>query len=175
MRFYPKRTTQHLESLKSYQQQSLISSSRLLLKIYVEYRKKESFPPKILTPRVNEIFTLKEVSTSFVCQELLRLTSTKTTGLDNIPAKLLKDAAPIIAKPIAHLINRKILTEKIPFQWKEAKVIPIFKAGKRSDENNYRPTLVLPTASKIMERAVQVQLLKCLTDLNILSIYQAGF
>ena len=131
--------------------------------------KKISSPPKVLTPREEEF------SSSFVCQDLSKIKSTKATGLDSIPAKLLKDAAPIIAKPIAHLINRTILTGKIPSQWKEAKVIPIFKAGQRSDEYNYRPISVLPVASKIMERAVQVQLLKFLTDLNILSIYQSGF
>ena len=97
---------------------------------------KKFSPPKVLTPRVNENFSLKEVSTSFVCQELSRLQSTKATGQDNIPTKLLKDAAPIIVKPIAHLINRTILTSKIPSHWKEAKVIPIFKAGKRRDKNN---------------------------------------
>ena len=55
------------------------------------------------------------------------------TGLDKIPAKLLKDASSVIAKPITYLINLTISSGVIPSQWKEAKVTPIFKAGKKDD------------------------------------------
>jgi hypothetical protein len=58
----------------------------------------------------------------------------KATGLDGIPAKLLKDGASVIAKPIVHVINLTIRSGEIPLEWKEAKVIPIFKSGKRNEE-----------------------------------------
>ena len=61
--------------------------------------------PRILAPRVNNDFTLQEVSASFVRHELSKLKSSKATGLDKIPAKLLKDASSVIAKPITYLIN----------------------------------------------------------------------
>ena len=56
----------------------------------------------------------------------------------------------------------------------EAKVIPTFKAGSKSDVNNYHPISVLPLFSKVMERAVQVQLLQFMTQNNILSMFQSG-
>ena len=68
-----------------------------------------------------------------------------------------------------------IITNIIPTEWKTAKVTPLFKTGKRSDLNNYRPISVLPLVSKIMERAVQLQLVKCLAENNVLSKYQSGF
>ncbi len=116
-----------------------------------------------------------EVSTEFVSRELSRLKSTKATGLDKIPARLLKDAAPMITKPITDIINKTFLTGKIPRQWKEAKVTPTFKAGSKGNENNYRPISVLPLFSKVMERAVQVQLLQFMTQNNVLSMFQSGF
>jgi hypothetical protein len=70
----------------------------------------------------------------------------------------IKQFASVIAKPIAHLINLTIRSGEIPLEWKEAKVTPIFKLGKRNEENNYRPIPVLPLISKIMERSIQVQL-----------------
>ena len=53
----------------------------------------------------------------------------EATGFDEIPGRVLKDAAPEIAKPIAYLINLTILTGIIPQEWKEAKVAPIFKSA----------------------------------------------
>ena len=107
--------------------------------------------------------------------ELSKLKSSKATGLDKIPAKLLKDASSVIAKPITYLINLTISSGEIPSQWKEAKVTPIFKAGKKDDENNYREISVLPLVSKVMERAVQVQLLAFFEVNKVLSVYQSGF
>lgn len=131
--------------------------------------------PKVLTPRTDQDFILKEVNTDFVRQELQKFKSSKATGIDQIPARLLKDAAPEIAKPIAYLVNLTISSGVIPLEWKEAKVTPIFKSGKKDDVNNYRPISVLPLVSKIMERAVQKQLVSFLTENNVLSINQSGF
>ena len=74
--------------------------------------------PRILAPRVNSDFALQDVSASFVRHELSKLKSSKATGLDKIPAKLLKDASSVIAKPITYLINLTISSDEIPSQWK---------------------------------------------------------
>ena len=99
----------------------------------------------------------------------------EATGFDEIPGRVLKDAAPEIAKPIAYLINVTILTGIIPQEWKEAKVTATFKSGGKEDVNNYRPISVLPLISKIMERTVQVQLVSFLTTNKVLSEHQSGF
>jgi len=41
---------------------------------------------------------------------LFLLKSKKATGLDGMTARLLKDAAPVIAKPITYIINLTIST-----------------------------------------------------------------
>lgn len=131
--------------------------------------------PRVLTPRVDRDFTLKDVSPTFVKQELCKLKLSQATGLDGIPARVLEDAAPEIAKPIAYLINLTIWTGIIPQEWKEAKVTPIFKSGEKDDVNNYRPISVLPLISKKKKRTVQVQLVSFLTTNNVLSEHQSGF
>ena len=59
------------------------------------------------------MFVLQEVKSSFVHLELSKLKSKKATGLDGLSAKLLKDAAPVIDKPIAYLLNLCFLTNII--------------------------------------------------------------
>ena len=99
----------------------------------------------------------------------------KATGLDGLRARLLRDAAPVIARPITYLVNLTISTGVIPSEWKDARVAPIFNSGERNDESNYRPIFVLPLVSKVMERAVQVQVLTFLTVHDLLSFNQLGF
>ena len=66
---------------------------------------------------------------------------TKAPGPDHgISARLLKDAAPVIAKPITYLVNLTISTGLIPAEWKDARVTPIFQSGARNDVNIKLPT-----------------------------------
>ena len=83
-------------------------------------------------------------------KELCQLKVTKASGPDGITARLLKDAAPVIAKPITYLVNLTISTGLILSEWKDARVTPIFESGARSDVNNYRPISVLLQVPKIM-------------------------
>ena len=105
------------------------------------------------------LFSLKPVSAAFVhCQ--LRLLNTSTgTGLNGIPARLLKDAAPSISALLTAIINLSISSAVLPEEWKKAKVVPLYKDGDKKCMDNYRPISVLPVASKILERAVRIQLL----------------
>ena len=89
-----------------------------------------------------------------------------------ISARLLKDAAPVIVKPITYLVNLTISTGLIPAEWKDARVTPIFKSGARNDVNNHRLISVLSLVSKIMEHAIQVQFLAFLTLLFQQDLFQ---
>ena len=132
--------------------------------------------PVVLTPRVVQNFVLQKVSTNFVLKELSKLKVTKAFGPDGLTARLLKDAAPVIAKPITYLVNPStISTGLIPAKWKDARVTATFKSGARKDVNNYQAISVLSLVSKIMESAIQEQLLAFLTQHDLLPIYQSGF
>ena len=65
-------------------------------------------------------FVLQKVSTNFVLKELSKLKVTKVSGPYGITARLLKDAAPVIAKPIMYLVNLIISRGLIPAKWKDA-------------------------------------------------------
>ena len=118
---------------------------------------------------------LSQVSESFVAKELKKLKSDKSTGLHNIPARLLKDGADALATPLALLMNRSINERSIPASWKHAIVTPVFKSGSKSDTPNYRPISVLPVFAKILEKAVHEMMYNFLLQHKLLFSYQSGF
>jgi hypothetical protein len=59
---------------------------------------------------------------------------------------------PDILKTVLKFIFNLSLAQRIfPTLWKEVSVVPIFKKGKTALVNNYRPTSILSTFSKISE------------------------
>ena len=75
-----------------------------------------------------------------------------------------------------HTVHLKIdyyllLSDKL----KIAKVKPLYKSGKTSEPINYRPISVLPSFSKVFEKAAAVRLKKYLLTNNILTDAQHGF
>ena len=120
-------------------------------------------------------FELDHVSTEFV-QTQLRGLKNKAIGLDKISARLLKDGASFISPALVKLtVNLSINQRCFPNNWKSAKVVTLFKAGDRSDPNNYRPISILPTVSKIIEKAVHSQLHAYLQDNKLPFVRQFGF
>ena len=108
-------------------------------------------------------------------RELRNLKRNKSTGLDNLPPGMLKDAATIIIKPLAYIINLSLQSGSVTMEWKAAKIIPLFKSGSMVELENYRPISILPVLSKILERIVYKQLLSHLGNNGLLSSFQFGF
>ena len=132
-------------------------------------------PPRPRANRFSNNFKLSQVSETFVAQELKKLKSNKSTGLHNIPARLLKDGADALAMPLAILMNRSINEGSIPASWKHAIVTPVHKSGSKSDTSNYRPISVLLVFAKIQEKAVHEMVYSFLLKHKLLSSYQSGF
>ena len=99
----------------------------------------------------------------------------KATSLDNIPCKLLKIAADVVAPSLTCIFNPSLLTGIYPSDWKVAKVIPFFKNGSKTDLNNYRPISVIPAAAKIFEKIIYDQLCNYLNANDLLTSCQSGF
>ena len=63
----------------------------------------------------------------------------------------------------------------VPSAWKEAAVVPIHKGGDRSLAKNYRPTSLMSTIMKVLERIIRKQLVDFLSDHNYFNPNQHGF
>ena len=120
-------------------------------------------------------FHLNDVNVNFVHTALRSLKTNKAIGLDKLSARLLKDAADVIAPVLTALINRSFTDGVFPEVWKSAKVTALFKDGDKSLKDNYRPISILPTISKIIERAAHVQLCSYVEENKLLPQSQFGF
>ena len=129
----------------------------------------------LVEPKSKSKFSLNHVSTEFVTRQLRGLKTNKAAGLDKISARLLKDSADIISPVFQNLINLSINQNSFLNSWKSAKVVALFKNGGSSDCGNYRPISILPTASKILERAVCSQFYAHLENEKLLFVRQFGF
>lgn len=96
-------------------------------------------------------------------------------GYDDISPKILKHTSSLISTPLTHIINLSLKMGIFPDQLKEAKVIPLFKAGDRCDIINYRPISILPAFSKIFEKVISFRLINYLEKNNLLTEHQHGF
>lgn len=120
-------------------------------------------------------FKFRAVNERFVKENLKNLKTNKACGLDKISARLLKDAAEVISHSLTLLINKSFEEGCFPATWKSAKVTALFKGGDQSSKDNYRPISILPTISKIIEKAAHTQLYGYLEGNNLLTNAQYGF
>jgi hypothetical protein len=120
-------------------------------------------------------FILQLVTEEDITKMLLNINMGKATGLDNLPAKFLKDGSRFLAPPITHIINLTLHHGKIPQDIKDARVVPLYKKSDKTEPGNYRPVSVLTIVSKILERAVYDQVESYLKNNNLLYKLQSGF
>ncbi len=120
-------------------------------------------------------FSFEKVSEAVVLEKLKNLNSSKATGLDNIPARFLRDAAEVITPCITHIINMSIEQGYCPNDFKFARVIPLYKKGSKLEHGNYRPVSILCSLSKIIEKIIFEQIDKYLASHNLLYEFQSGF
>ena len=63
--------------------------------------------------------------------------------------------------------NLSIEHKKFPTKWKIAKIVPLYKGkGSKLDSKNFRPVAILPVLSKVLERAMFLQIIKYMDSNN---------
>nr|VZI25368.1 unnamed protein product [Spirometra erinaceieuropaei] len=112
---------------------------------------------------------------TIVRNELLNLKESTSPGPDAIPAKLLKELASEMSKPLALIFQISFVTGCLPSDWKSATITPLFKGGSRASANNYRPVSLTSICCKIMEKIIKKALVQSLEQHHLLSDAQHGF
>ena len=132
-------------------------------------------PPTPIPNRTKCKFKFRPVSRLEVEQDLKSIKRGKSTGTDNLPPGLLKDASCRISAPLAYLINLSLQTGTFPTDWKQAKIVPIHKSGSLNSFDNFRPISIPPVLSKMIEKAVHRQVMAFLEAKKLISQSQFGF
>ena len=89
--------------------------------------------------------------------------------------QLLKTNAKQLAEPLSKFFQASIDRGKIPDDWKEALVTPLFKKGDKSTHSNYRPVSLTSICSKVLEHIIHSHIMKHLNKHQILTDHQHRF
>ena len=115
------------------------------------------------------------VSRKEIWQVIRKLKNGKSVGLDGISNDLVKLAGKSILPYLEVIVNLSIRTGKLPKDWKEALVVPIFKGGERGKLVNYRPVSLTSAICKIVERVIDGRIKMKIDEKGGLTGVQHGF
>lgn len=121
--------------------------------------------------RIIDIVITKEI----VEEQLKNLRINKSPGIDSMHPMFLREVRKEVSEALADIMNQSLGTGKIPQDWRDAIVVPLFKKGSRSEASNYRPVSLTCILCKVMEKIIQLELLKHIKKHNILIDSQHGF
>lgn len=120
-------------------------------------------------------FVLFDTDLNEVDGILMSLKSDSAAGWDNISTGFLKYIRKEVVPIITHLANLCFRDGIFPAPLKKSIITPVHKGGDRDDLNNYRPISVLPAISKLLEKLINIRLLKYFNKYKTLSPTQFGF
>ena len=135
---------------------------------------RESGPPPNLPQTYPSIPNL-EITVNGVCRLLKNINIHKAVGPDSIPNIILKTCADEISPGLTHIFKISIAQGKLPQDWLNANVSPVFKKGNRHLAENYRPVSLTSVSCKILEHIICRHLLVHFDRNKILSSLNHGF
>ena len=95
------------------------------------------------------------VTPEMVGKKIKAMKDNKSPGVDGIPLKLLMETVEQISIPLARVFNLSLKQGVVPFEWKEANIISLFKKGSRNKSKNYRPVSLTSVICKLLERLIK--------------------
>ena len=120
-------------------------------------------------------FSSTPLTVKEVVEAALQLQPKKTLDFTGLSVWFVQKIINEISIPLHHIFARSLVEGAVPQQLKLAKVIPVFKSGKKDVMDNYRPISLLSCYSKIIEKIVCTRL-TCFLDVNkLISSSQFGF
>src|SRR5260221_4024738 len=110
-----------------------------------------------------------------VLKLLRNLNPRKAKGPDELAPGVLLETAQEITPIITFLFNQSITASKLPSDWKDANISPVFKKGRKDVAENYRPVSLTSIVCKTLEHIVFSCVSKHLESKKIFTPRQHGF
>ncbi len=106
---------------------------------------------------------------------LEKLDVRKAMGPDGVSAWTLRECREQLVEPIWYVINSSLKEGRVPKQWKRANIVPIYKGGKKTEPQNYRPVSLTSVVGKICEIVIKEKWVEYLEKNAIINDCQFGF
>ena len=114
-------------------------------------------------------------TTSRVLKVISKLKKNSAAGPDGLAPIICMSLKASLAYPLSLLFTAIFQNGVLPDEWKKAIVTPMFKKGKSSNSNNYRPIFLTCVCCKLFESVIKDQLLSYLTLYSLITDTQHGF
>ncbi len=112
---------------------------------------------------------------STVYRKLNKLREDKAMGADGLSPRLLLLIKEQLTVPLNMLFRKSLDEGQVPEDWRTANVCPIFKKGKKSACENYRPISLTSQIGKIFESIIRDALVEHLEKNRLIKDSQHGF
>lgn len=122
---------------------------------------------------LGDILNVGGITEDEIIRASKKLKNKMTSGSDDVPSFLVRDCIGVLAYPLKVLFNLALESVTFPSRWKEARIVPVFKSGDRSEINNYRPISILSNFSKIFEIVLYDRIYPAVR--NLIAFSQHGF
>ena len=99
----------------------------------------------------------------------------KSCGPDSVHPRIISELYQELALPFYLIFSSSLSECKIPYQWKQAKVVAIFKKGNKKVAGNYRPISLTSIICKLLEKLVRNHLMSFMLTNILICITQFGF
>ncbi len=108
-------------------------------------------------------------------KRLESLNCEKAPGGDGVAQRVLKNCPVILAGVMEAIFNKTMEEGKVPSEWRDANISPLFKKGSKLEASNYRPVSLTSVCCKVMEGIVRDSIASHLNRHNLISARQHGF
>ena len=115
------------------------------------------------------------VTPEVVVSKINNMKENKSPGVDGISPNILKETVEQISTPLAHVFNMSLQEGIVPFEWKEANIIPLFKKCSRNMSVNYRPVSLTSVICKLLESIIRDHMMDFLIKHKLINPSQHGF
>ena len=125
-----------------------------------------------IRPTIDSSFVFQYINVDNVKSSLMNLKTNKSTGLDKIPAKILKLSADIISPSLTYIFNRSLESGIYIDDWKRASqsLSPMIdENAKIIDQFRYFPLLVKFSRKRFFVNYIFI------SNNSLLSKFQSGF
>ena len=131
--------------------------------------------PQIKECHVETAMNNMDIKTSDVFKLLTQLKVDKSPGIDKMHPMFLREVAESISYPLTLLFNLSVKQEKLPDEWKQAKISALYKKGDKSVAGNYRPVSLTSIVCKVMEKLIRNHIILHMKENHLFTSKQYGF
>ena len=101
-----------------------------------------------------------------IAKKIKKMKNNKSSGVNWIPPKLLKEMIEQISTPLAKVSNVSLEEGIVPSEWKEANITPLLKKVSKNKSENYRTMSLTSVVCKLLETLIRDHRMEFLVNIN---------